>query len=78
MNKIMSDHPFYKDIPVYNQDTFAPDRVIRFKRDGEVVGVLDLNGPEIKFTGNADASAKVFFECVGKYFANSESGGPRP
>lgn len=35
---------------------------------GPAIGSLDFNGPEMKFEGNADESAKVFFEYVAKYF----------
>lgn len=35
--------------------------------DGKI-GTLDFNGPEMVFTGDADKSAQVFFDHVGKYF----------
>lgn len=36
--------------------------------NGPVVGSLDFNGPEMKFEGNAEESAKVFFDYVAKCF----------
>ena len=35
---------------------------------GPAVGSLDFKGPEMKFEGNADESAKVFFDYVARYF----------
>lgn len=36
--------------------------------NGPKVGTLDFNGEEMKFEGNADESAKVFFEYLAKHF----------
>ena len=36
--------------------------------NGPRIGSLDFNGPEMKFEGNADESAKVFFNYVANYF----------
>lgn len=36
--------------------------------NGPRVGSLDFNGPEMKFEGQADESAKVFFDYLAKYF----------
>lgn len=38
-------------------------------KDGQNIGVLDFNGPEMKFTGNAEESAKVFFDLIARTFA---------
>ena len=35
---------------------------------GPAIGSLDFNGPEMKFEGNADESAKVFFDFIAKSF----------
>ncbi len=37
-------------------------------QDGEEVGVLDFNGPGLAFEGNAELSAIVFMDWVGKAF----------
>ena len=39
-----------------------------FNQDGEEVGVLDFNGPGMAFEGNAELSAIVFMDWVGKSF----------
>ena len=36
--------------------------------NGPLVGSLDFNGSEMKFVGDADASAKVFFDFLAKHF----------
>lgn len=36
--------------------------------NGPRVGSLDFNGPEMKFEGNADESAKIFFDYVARFF----------
>ena len=36
--------------------------------NGPKVGTLDFNGAEMWFEGNADESAKVFFEYLSKHF----------
>ena len=35
---------------------------------GDPVGTLDFNGPELKFTGDAEESAKVFIEWIARAF----------
>ena len=35
---------------------------------GEPVGALDFNGPELKFAGNAEESAKVFIDWIAHAF----------
>ena len=50
-----------------------PDYNISFHRvvdgrNGDVVGKLDFNGPELVFTGDADESAKVFVDWVARSF----------
>ncbi len=39
-----------------------------FHRDGKQIGVLDFNGPEMTFVGDADESAKVFFDFIAGWF----------
>jgi hypothetical protein len=47
-----------------------PSYNITFYRDGgEKAGELDFNGPEMKFTGNAEESAKVFFNWIAQSFS---------
>ena len=47
-----------------------PDYNISFQQEGKNIGKLDFNGDEMKFIGEADESAKVFFD----WLANSFSG----
>ena len=37
-------------------------------QDGKHVGTLDFNGPEMTFTGDANKSAKVFFDFIARSF----------
>ena len=45
-----------------------PNYNITFHKDGENVGVLDFNGPEMTFTGDVDESAKLFFDLIAASF----------
>ena len=36
--------------------------------NGEVIGALDFNGPEFKFTGDAEESAKMFIDWISTAF----------
>jgi hypothetical protein len=47
---------------------FKQDCNISFHREGKEIGELDFNGNQMKFTGDADESAKVFFEWLAKLF----------
>jgi len=38
--------------------------------DGEEIGSLDIDNGKLKFTGNTDESAKIFFEQVINYYSN--------
>lgn len=53
--------------------TLAPPKpraTLDFFREGHKwVGTLDFNGAEMKFEGNAEESAKVFFDYVARQFA---------
>ena len=42
---------------------------ITFSNESGIMGTLDFNGPEMVFTGNAEESAKVFFDWIAKSFA---------
>ena len=39
-----------------------------FHNGGEIVGELDFNGPQMKFTGDLEESARVFFEYLANMF----------
>ena len=45
-----------------------PNYNMTFHNGGKQIGVLDFNGPEMTFTGDADESAKVFFDFIAKSF----------
>ena len=53
--------------PVFTLDT-KPNYNMTFHRDGKQIGQLDFNGPEMTFTGDADESAKVFFDFIARSF----------
>lgn len=54
--------------PVFTLSDTKPNYNMTFNRDGIQVGALDFNGPEMVFTGNADESAKVFFDFIARSF----------
>jgi len=41
---------------------------LKEKNNGKEVGKLDFNGPKMVFTGDAEESAKVFIDLIGKWF----------
>lgn len=45
-----------------------PSYTMMFHRDGKLVGTLDFNGPQMKFYGDMEDSAKIFFEFVVESF----------
>ena len=47
---------------------FKPNYNIYFHRGDTQVGVLDFNGPEMKFSGDMDESAKLFLEFIATSF----------
>ena len=42
---------------------------IVFHKNGVEIGVLDFNGPQMTFSGDADESAKVFLDYLAKSFS---------
>ena len=45
-----------------------PDYNISFHNNGQEIGKLYFNGPEMVFTGDAEESAKVFIDWVARSF----------
>ena len=41
---------------------------ICFHKDDKQIGCLDFNGPSMVFTGEAEESAKVFFDFIAEQF----------
>jgi hypothetical protein len=41
-----------------------PNHSVTFSKDGKDVGTLDFNSGTMKFTGNADESAKIFIRYL--------------
>jgi len=37
--------------------------------DGSTIGTLDFNGPSMTFTGDAEESARLFFDLVSQHFS---------
>ncbi len=54
--------------PMFGFFDTKPNHNITFHRDGKQLGALDFNGPEMVFTGDADESAKVFFDLIARSF----------
>ena len=54
--------------PVFALDTKPNHNMTFHNQDGKHVGTLDFNGPEMAFTGDADESAKVFFDFIAESF----------
>ena len=46
-----------------------PSYTVSFHRDGKHIGTFDFNQSPVTFTGDADASAKVFIDWVIQYFS---------
>ena len=51
-------------------ETIKPDYNICFHNNGKEIGKLDFNGPALVFTGDAEESAKMFIDLIGKWFAD--------
>jgi hypothetical protein len=49
--------------------TIKPNYNISFHNNGQEIGKLDFNGPEMVFTGDAEESAKVFIDWIARSFA---------
>jgi hypothetical protein len=64
----MTEEYVFKDIENLSTFNFKPNCSISFHRGKEKVGVLDFNGPEMKFSGDMDESAKLFLELVATSF----------
>lgn len=45
-----------------------PSYTFSLHNGDKTVGTLDFNGPELRFTGDADASAKVFIDAIADTF----------
>ena len=45
-----------------------PSYMMTFHKDGKQVAALDWNGPEMKFSGDLDESAKLLFELLAQNF----------
>ena len=61
--------------PDYGSLLISPDTLPNYNmtfnnKDGQEVGKLDFNGDTMKFSGNADESAKVFFDWIAESFAS--------
>jgi hypothetical protein len=62
-------YTFKPSEPVFAFTNTKPSHNIIFhNQDGKQVGALNFNGPEMTFTGDADESAKVFFDFIARSF----------
>jgi hypothetical protein len=53
-----------------NPDTLPNYNMTFNNKNGQEVGRLDFNGDTMKFSGNADESARVFFDWIAESFAS--------
>ena len=78
MPKMAGWHESKLAVPAGQMMTFAPpipNHKFHFHQmdmngwaNGPKIGTLDFNGPEMTFEGDADESAKVFFDYLAKHF----------
>ena len=54
---------------LYTVSNLKPNYAFVLHNDEGEIGRLDFNGPEMVFSGDADKSALLFFDHIGKYFA---------
>lgn len=59
------DHPE----PVLPNHPTSRRTMTFYDKDNEVIGELDYDGPELKFTGKAEESAQVFLRALTRAFA---------
>lgn len=45
-------------------DNFFERKIVFFGTDGNEIGVLDWNSDKMNFEGNAEESARIFFNCL--------------
>lgn len=64
----MTEEYVLKDTGKLGIFNFKPNCSITFHSGNRQVGVLDFNGPEMKFSGDMDESAKLFLEFVATSF----------
>lgn len=57
-----------KDIGIKSTFNIKPNYNITFHRGNTQIGVLDFNGPEMKFSGDMDESAILFIEVIANSF----------
>lgn len=60
-------------LSIHNENIFS-NLVVFYDKQKNEIGRLDLSGPKIKFSGNAEESAKVFFEYFAYYFESCFEG----
>ncbi len=47
-------------------------KILFYNKNNELVGTIEWESDEVKFTGNIDESAKTFFEYFTKYYLKSK------
>jgi hypothetical protein len=48
----------------FTSEYVRPQIISFFNLENQVIGTIDFSGPELTFSGKADASAKVFFDAL--------------
>lgn len=64
----MNDYTLPKEMQYEIIENMKPNYQMSFHNGSDIIGKLDFNGPELVFVGNAEESAKVFVDWVGKVF----------
>ena len=65
----MSEYEFNQPGDLTLQVNLPRSHNMTFHKDGVQIGELDFSGPRMTFTGDADESARIFFDWVAVYFA---------
>ena len=64
----MSNEEYIQPVGQLSIGTFKPSYTMIFHNKEKTIGTLDFNGPEMVFTGDAEESAKVFFDFIAETF----------
>ena len=63
----METESINKELFIFVSDE-KPNYAITFRNKDGLIGTLDFNGPAMKFEGEAEESAKIFFGYISSMF----------
>ena len=64
----MSNEEYIQPVGQLGINDSKPNYTMTFHHKEKTIGTLDFNGPELVFTGDAEESAKVFFDFIAERF----------